>query len=128
MVVHACLSILGQEDLWSSWVTQRVPITKTSGLGDVCSSMVEHFPSMYKALGFIPSTEGKNCEETCLKDPSTPTQTRAKGPGMEIINTSRPGTQTASGALLLRATEALWGIYSQVCIPAVSWAWQGICP
>lgn len=118
------IPILGQEEAGGSLVIlghTESPYHKTSGLGDVCSSMIDSLPGTYKALGFIPNTVGKKCEGTYLKAPSTPTQTRAKGPGVEI-NASRPRTQAASVALFMRATEGWWGIYSRVCTPAVSWA------
>lgn len=60
--------------------------------------MVESLPDREKTQGVIPSTEGKKGEGTCLKAPSTATQTAAKGPGVEIFNTGRPWTQTASEA------------------------------
>lgn len=95
------IPILGQEEAGGSLVTlghTESPFTKTLVLGDVCGSMVESLPDMEKTQGVIPSTEGKKCEGTCLKAPSTASQTAAKGPGVEIFNTSRPWTQTASEA------------------------------
>jgi hypothetical protein len=91
----------------------------------VCSSVVDSLPGHIKDPRLHPKHQGKKREGTCLKAPSTPTQTRAEGPGVESIHTSRPGTQTASAALLMQATEGLWEVYSWASTPAVSWAWQG---